>query len=131
MKKFLTALLIAMSFFTEVHAEIKTYEGTGEYFMSDETIDFAKNQAELVAQRAILDRISVYVKYESAMIDYELDEDEIITVAAGILHVIDTKFSMDNEEDLIKVKAFVTAQVDVDELKKLLEQEIKNRVPND
>ena len=131
MKKFLTALLIAMSFFTEAHAEIETYEGTGEYFMSDETIDFAKNQAELVAQRAILDRISVYVKYESTMIDYELDEDEIITVAAGILHVIDTKFSMDNEENLIKVKAFVTAQVDTDELKKLLEQEIKNRVPND
>ena len=46
-------LVIAMIFLTSAttYAEIKSYEGVGEYFMTDETIDFAKNQAALSAQR--------------------------------------------------------------------------------
>ena len=108
------------------HAEI--YEGVGEYFMTYETVDFAKEQAELAAQSDILEQICVYVKEQSTMIDNELDNEEIITVSTGIIHVIDTKFSIEPEDALIKVKAFVTAQIDIAELKKLLEQEIKNKI---
>ena len=106
----------------------EVYEGVGVYFMTDETIDFAKNQSEIAAQRDILEKICVYVKSQSTMIDHEFDNDEIITIRAGILNVIDTKFSMESENDWIKVKSFVTAQIDTDELKKLLEQEIKSRL---
>lgn len=62
------------------------------------------------------------------MIDYELDNDEIITISAGIIRVIDTKFSITVDEGEIIVKSFVTAQVDTDELEKLLEQEVKSRL---
>ena len=124
----LIVFLIAMNFFTAAHAEIQTYEGVGEYLMTDETLDFAKNQAELAAQRDLLEKICVYIKVQSTMIDHELDEDEIITISAGILHVIDTKFSMTAEDDGILIKSIVTAQIDTDELEKLLEQEIKSRL---
>ena len=125
----IVGLLMFMNFFamSEAHAEIKIYDGVGEYFMSDETVDFAKEQAELEAQHHILRKISVYIKSQSVMIDHELDSDEIVAVSAGILHVVDTKFSMEPEENFIKIKSFVTAQIDVDELKKLLEQTIKSR----
>ena len=118
-------------FMTVTRAEIQTYEGVGEYFVTDETVDFAKNQAEIIAQRTILEEICVYVKSKSTMIDYELDNDEIITISAGILRVIDTKFSITADDDEIIVKSFVTAQVDTDELEKLLEQEVKKRLYND
>lgn len=118
-------------FMTVTCAEIQTYEGVGEYFVTDETVDFAKNQAELIAQRTILEEICVYVKSKSTMIDYELDNDEIITISAGILRVIDTKFSITADDGEIIVKSFVTAQVDTDELEKLLEQEVKRRLNND
>ena len=121
----LLGVILALSAET-AHAEI--YTGVGEYFMTDETVDFAKNQAELAAQRDVLEKICVYVKEQSAMIDNELDNNEIITISAGILHVIDTKFSMEPEDDSIKVKAFVTAQIDIAELEKLLEQAVKERV---
>ena len=118
-------------FMTVTRAEIQTYEGVGEYFVTDETVDFAKNQAEIIAQRTILEEICVYVKSKSTMIDYELDNDEIITISAGILRVIDTKVSITADDDEIIVKSFVTAQVDTDELEKLLEQEVKKRLYND
>lgn len=129
MKKFLAALLIVgnISFASTVGAEIQTYKGVGEYLMTDETIDFAKNQAELVAQRDILEKVAVYVKGISTMIDNELDSDEIITISAGVLHVTDTKFLIATADDGIIVTSFVTAEIDIDELKNLLEQIIKDR----
>lgn len=62
------------------------------------------------------------------MIDYELDNDEIITISTGILRVIDTKFSITADDGEIIVKSFVTAQIDTDELENLLKQEIKSRL---
>lgn len=118
-------------FMTVTCAEIQTYEGFGKYLITDETVDFAKNQAELIAHRTILEEICVYVKAQSTMIDYELDNDEIITISAGILRVIDTKFSIATDNNGIIVKSFVTAQVDTDELEKLLEQEVKSHLHND
>ena len=63
MKKFLIAVAAFIIFSAvTVHAEIKTYSGVGEYLMTTETVDFAKNQAEIFAERDILDKIRVYVK---------------------------------------------------------------------
>ena len=118
-----------MIFFTSAttYAEIKSYEGVGEYFLTDETIDYAKEQAELEAQSDILEKVIVYVKGISVMIDHELDSDEIITASAGILRVIETKFTMESDGDGITVKSFVTAEIDIEEVVKLLEQRIKDR----
>ena len=122
-------LVVALIFFTSATAcaEIKSYEGVGEYFMTDETIDYAKNQAELSAQRNVLEKVSVYVKEISVMIDHELDSEEIITFSAGILRVIETKFAMEDDGDGITVKSFVTIEIDIEEVIKLLEQLINER----
>ena len=125
MKKFLTSLLILMSFFTAVHAEVRIYDGVGEYLMTEETVDFAKNQAALDAERNILDKICVHIKAQSTMINNELDNDEIIAMSAGILHVTDTKFKISEDTGGILVKAFVTAEIDFDELQKIIDDVIK------
>lgn len=123
MKKFLSTIFVMILFMSTAHAEIKTYEGVGEYIMTDEPLDFAKNQAELEAQRTILESVCVFVKSRSLMLDHELDEDKVIKISRGILHVTDTKFSMDMDEDGISIKSFVTAEIDTAELDTMLEQE--------
>ncbi len=120
-------VIVANFFAAAAHAEIQTYEGVGEYFMTDETIDFAKEQAELYAQRDALEKISVYVKRVASMTDHELDSEEIVTVSAGILRVIETKFAMDDGGDGIIVKSFVTVEIDIEEVVKLLQQLIASR----
>ena len=128
MKKFLTAVfaLVLLTAAT-VHAEIKIYTGVGEYLVTNENVDFAKNQAEILAERNILDQVCIYVKGDSTMINNELDNDDVISISAGILRVTNTKFSIDDDADGLFVKAFVTAQIDTDELKNLLEQAIAQR----
>ena len=116
-----------MIFAATTHAEIKTYAGVGEYFVKEELIDSAKEQAELIAGRDILEQVCFYVKSKSSSQNSSLTNDEIIIISAGILHVTDTKFSITTDNNEIIVKALVTAQIDTDELKKLLEQEIKRR----
>ena len=127
MRNFLAAIVVMILFASTAHAEIKTYTGYGEYLMTDETIDYAKEQAELYAQRDVLDKVCVFVKGQSLMIDNELSDDEVTTISAGILHVTDTKFSFDMDADGILIKSTVTAQIDTAELDTLLEQAIKER----
>ena len=118
--------VVTLLFATTAHAQIQTYEGVGEYFMSDnETIDFAKNKAELDAERNVLEKICVYVRSDTEVVNSELSDDEIIIISTGILRVIDTKFSFEPKPDWTVVKSFVTAEIDTDELKALLEREVK------
>lgn len=129
MKNFLTILFAIVVLSTSVAcAEVKTYTGSGEYLLTDENIDFAKSRAAISAERNILDKVCVYVKAQSTTIDNELDNDEIISICAGILHVTDTKYKIIEDADGILVKATVTAQVDIDELETLLKRAIAERI---
>ena len=121
-------LLIVAGLLTAATAQaaIQTYSGVGEYFMTEETVDFAKHEAELAAERKILEEVSVYVKAKASTEDHELDEDEIITICAGILRVTETKFSMASDAEGVIVQAFVTAEFDTDELDTLLERAIND-----
>lgn len=110
-------------------AAIQSYSGVGEYLMTTETVDFAKHEAELAAERYILEQVSVYVKEQASMTGHELDEAEIITIGAGILRVTDTKFQIEDDAEGLRVKAFVTAEIDTDELAALLDRATKDRRP--
>ena len=128
MKKFLATIFALILLTATAHAQIQTYTGSGEYLMSeDENVDFAKSRAAIEAERNILDQVCVYVKSQSEMIDNELDRDEVVSIGAGILHVTDTKYQMVDDADGILDKATVTAQIDIDELKILLDQAIARR----
>ncbi len=126
-KIFLSLIIGAFLITATAHAEIQTYSGSGQYFMTDETIDFAKNKAELDAQRNVLEKICVYINSQTEINANVLENDEIITVSAGILRIVDTKFSMEPDDAGITVKALVTAEIDSDELKTLLERAINER----
>ncbi|MBR1646128.1 MAG: hypothetical protein IJ685_05040 [Selenomonadaceae bacterium] len=129
MKNFLTILFAIVFLSASVAcAEVKTYTGNGEYLLTDENVDFAKSRAAISAERNILEKVCVYVKGDSTLIDNELDNDEVISICAGILHVTDTKFKIVEDADGILVKSFVTAQVDIDELETLLKQAIAERI---
>ena len=113
---------------TVAHAEVQTYTGVGEYFMAeDTTVDFAKYQASISAERDALEQVKVYVRSQSKMIDGKIDDDDIIAIGAGILCVKDTKFSIEDTAQGLLVKAIVTAEIDIDELETLLEREINAR----
>ncbi len=129
MKKFFATIFALILLTVSIaYAEIKTYTGNGEYLMTEDgNIDFAKSRAAINAERNILDQVCVYVKGQSSMIDNELDNDEVISISAGILHVTDTKYQMLDDADGILVKATVTAQVDIDELETLLNRAIAER----
>ena len=96
--------------------------------MTEETLDFAKKEAEREAQLKISEEVCTYVKMHATMIDNELADDEVITTGAGILHITDVNYSIGEDADGLLVKAFVTAEIDVDELEKLLERETKARL---
>ncbi len=129
-RRLVEVLIIVLGFMaTTASAAIQTYSGVGEYFMTTETVDFAKHEAELAAEQYILEQVSVYVKEQASMTDHELDEAEIITIGAGILRVTDTKFQIEDDAEGLRVKAFVTAKIDTDELAAMLERATKDRLP--
>lgn len=122
---FIAAILLCNSV---SHAEIKTYEGLGVYYLNDgETTDFGKEKSALLAERDAIEQVKLYIKSDSRVVNSKLLEDEIITIAAGILRVIDTKHAIEVEDDALIVKAFVTATIDTDELDTLLDNAIKSR----
>ena len=128
MKRFFAAIFALFLLTATAQAQIQTYTGNGEYLMSDdENVDFAKSRAAIEAERNILDQVCVYVRGISQTIDNELDNDEIISISAGILHVTDTKYQLLDDAQGILVKATVTAQIDIDEVKTLLDRAIAER----
>lgn len=111
------------------HAAVETITGVGVYYVSDdETLAYAKEQAELSAEVSALEQAAVFVKSYTAVNNFRLSDDEIIAIAAGILYVKDVSHEIGEEFDgMLVVKATVTAEIDTDEVAELLEREIQRR----
>lgn len=65
---------------------------TGQYLMTEETLDFAKKEAEHEAQLKISEEVCTYVKMHATMIDNELNDDEVITTGAAVENVMLKRF---------------------------------------
>lgn len=132
MKKFWASALIAGSlFFMPVaNAEIKTYEGTEEYLMSEfETIDIAKQRAKQKAERVAQEQAGVYISSYSETKDFELVKDEVISIACGILSVIDVKYDvkpLDNANGFL-IRATVKANINTDDVNKFLNKSAQEK----
>lgn len=100
------------------HASIQTYTGTGEYIMSKkETPEFAESNAKKYAERNALEQAGLFLSSSSTSVNGRLTKDEIITVAGGILQVIDSKFEVIPIQDgYIKYRVTVTVQIDTSKL---------------
>ena len=121
-KVFLFAVLMIFAniFASNVHAEIKTYTGVGEFVIKNETLDVAKNNAKLVGMRNIAETILVKVQSSTEVKNSELIHDEIILETENFLHIVDVKYKIESEDEEILVKAFVTAEVDSEEIEKII-----------
>lgn len=118
MKKFfglIIALALIVSCSTSFAAE-KLIEASGEYVMDtrlDETFASATARAREEAKRNAVEKAGVYLKSRSKMIDLELVEDEVETVAARLLKVQGESSNVEPAgENLLKFKVTIKALVD-------------------
>ena len=112
------------------NAEIKTYEGVGEYIMSDfETPDIAKERAKQRAEKAAQEQAGVYVQSFTAVKDYMVTEDEIITMTNGVMQVFDVKYQTLPSTDGVgvMVRATLKANIDTEKVDEWLQKGIGER----
>ena len=125
-KKFFATLLVVTGLITAtvVHAEVKTYTGVGEYYMSDfETPNVAQQRAKQRAEQHACEQAGVYVKSFSRTKNFELVDDEIITMTSGILKIIDVQFKRENfDNNTTLIRATIKAQIDSNDVLKWLDK---------
>lgn len=132
MKKILTALFAAIVLsVSPAEAETQTYEGTGVFTITQgETQNVAKKRAKLEAERDALEQIYFYIEAQSKSKNFKLTKDEIVTVAAGLMNVLKTKFDVKKEGGFFVVTATVIAEIDPDEIPEAVEREKNRRLQN-
>lgn len=115
-------------FLPTLHAEMLTYEGVGEYTMTEfEMAGVAKQRAKMYAVRNAQSKAGTYIKSCSKSVDNELAEDEIIAISAGIVQIIDVKiFSVPSDEG-VTFRAIVKINIDSDNIDEWLKRDPKER----
>ena len=131
MKKFLAAMIVgSMLTASPASAEIKNYDGVGEYIMSDfETPDVAKQRAKLYAERNAQEKAGVYIKSYSRMENFILVDDEVETMTSGILKVVSVDYKMIPIEQYggIMYRATIVASIDTDKVDEWITQGVSER----
>lgn len=108
-----------------VSAEVREYEGFGEYVMSDfETPDIAKQRAKARAEQNAMEQAGVYVESYTKTVNARVTHDEIITMTNGILKVKDTQYEMTPIEGgkSFIIKVYIKADVDTEDVMRWLSQ---------
>ncbi|MBR6886976.1 MAG: tetratricopeptide repeat protein [Selenomonadaceae bacterium] len=134
-RKIFTTILAAIAagnlfFVSPAHAEVKNYDGVGEYIMSDfETPDVAKQRAKLYAERNAQEQAGVYVKSYSKMSNFELVADEIESMTSGILKIISVNYKMIPMEEYggIMYRALIVASIDSDNVDEWISRSLSER----
>ena len=123
MKKVFSLVLLAMIFFvSNVSAEIKIYEDVGEFLLADKSLDFAKNQAKLNGIRNIAEQIFVKIEGETEVKNSELIRDEVISKSESLMKILDVKYKIESVDEEILIKAFVTAEIDTEEIEQIIKK---------
>ena len=132
MKKFLTAIVAAMFLLmSHVNAEVQTYTGEGRYAMSEgENLGVSKERAKADAMRNAAEKAGVYVRSFSRSKNFELIDDEIITMTSTILQLVGepqfTHEPLDNLEGFL-IRATVTVKIDSDDVLRWLNKDSQER----
>ena len=127
MKKFISVLLsiffFGNVFITTVQAEIKIYEGVGEFLLTNENLDYAKNKAKLKGIRCISEEIFIKIQSSSELKDISQVHDEIIAMSESLINITEVKYQLGlTKDDKQVIKAFVTAEVDTEEVEKIIKK---------
>lgn len=127
MRKFLIAALMSLLVITTVYAAIETYEGVDEYYVlgAVEDLNVARERAREKALRNAREQAGVYIHTLSRVVDMKLVEDEIVTIASGVIRVIDTVYEIKKLPDAegYVIKAKVKADIDTGDVEKFLKKD--------
>ncbi len=128
-KNFLQKILIALILlgglqnFSVANAGTKIYDGIGYFPLVEESLDHAKEKAKLDGARNIAEQVFVDIKSEVETKDSTLERDEITKMTEGLMKILEVKYKIladDEDENNFIVQATVTAEVDTEELEKIL-----------
>ncbi len=128
----IAALLIGGNFLIApvANAEIKTYTGEGEYLMSDfETPEIARQRAKARAEQNAQEQAGFFLESYSHMKNFELLNDEIITISAGIMKILDIQYQrnlLEGDQGVI-IHVTLKAEIDSDNMDKWLNKSIEER----
>ncbi len=77
------------------YAEVKSYEGIGEYMMSDfETPDVGKQRAKSRAEQNCVEQAGVYIESYTSTVNANIVKDEVIAIASSIINITDVKYEV-------------------------------------
>ena len=123
MKKIIVMLLVSFFMTSTANAEIKTYEGIGEYVMSDfETPEVAKQRAKQRAEQSAQEKAGVFVKSHTKVVNSKLESEEIEVMTSGIMKVHSVEYDKKIDEAGLIFTAKVLADIDTDEIDKWLQK---------
>ncbi len=112
-------------------AEVKEYEGFGEYVMSDfETPDTAKQRAKERAEQNAMEQAGVYLESCTEVVNARITKDEIKTITNGILKVKDVKYVMSPISESggsFQIIATLKATIDTDGIQDWLQRDEKDK----
>ena len=109
----LCALILAIA--PNVSAAPEIIEADGVYMMGDnDTPKSARDAARNEAMRAATERAGVYIESVSEVHDYALTRDEIRTVAAAVLRVLDEQVTPEFGGDAWRYHVHLVCSVDTD-----------------
>lgn len=110
-------------------AEVRNYEGVGEYIMSDfETPDIAKQRAKARAEQHAAEQAGVYVKSYTRTVNHTLVEDEIVAMANMVIKVVDVQYITNPVSEAggsFQIVAKIRATVDSDQVDEWLKRDQK------
>lgn len=127
----MATLLVGGSLFVMPCASAEIYIGEGEYTASKyETLDVAEQRAIKEARRHAQEQAGVYIESYSRMKNFELLEDEVITIANGIQKDLvnpEIKTLVLEDGKSVKISATVKVEIDDREIDKWLEKSLDSR----
>ena len=123
MKKFLALMIGGLLMANVANAEVRTYEGVGEYVMSDfETPDIAKQRAKARAEAAAQEKAGVFVKSNTKVVDLQLKSEEIEIMTAGVMKVHSVTYEVKPDAAGFLFVSKVLVDIDTDEIDSWLNQ---------
>ena len=126
-KKFLLTILATSIFMSNVSAEVQSFDGVGEYIMSDfETPDVAKTHAKERAEKNALEQAGVFVESELNVENQAVTSEMIRTATLGIIKIENVSYDLepiDNEGLLVRCS--LVAMIDPDKVSELIAERQK------
>ena len=128
MKKIIFLLILSFFMTSVTSAEVRTYEGIGQYLMSDfETPEIAKQRAKQRAEQSAQEQAGIFVKSNTKVVNYQLESEEIEVMTAGIMKVHSVEYEKKIDTDGFLFTAKVLVDIDTDEIDNWLKKNVAEK----